>query len=65
MELELPDEARALLDAVVAIGSDLDLHGVLRRIVESSCALTHAQYGVLAMVDDEGAFDDLVVHGMS
>ncbi|WP_183098687.1 GAF domain-containing sensor histidine kinase [Nocardioides pelophilus] len=65
MELELPDEARALLDAVVAIGSDLDLHGVLRRIVESSCALTHAQYGVLAMVDDDGSFVDLVVHGMS
>jgi signal transduction histidine kinase len=65
MELELPEEARALLDAVVAIGSDLDLHGVLRRIVESSCALTHAQYGVLAIVDDDGAFVDLVVHGMS
>ncbi|KAA1417686.1 GAF domain-containing protein [Nocardioides humilatus] len=65
MELELPDEARALLDAVVAIGSDLDLHGVLRRIVESSCALTHAQYGVLAIVDDEGTFVDLVAHGMS
>lgn len=62
---ELPAEARALLDAVVAIGSDLDINGVLRRIVDSACALTHAEYGVLATVDETGSFDDLVVHGVS
>ncbi|WGX97826.1 GAF domain-containing sensor histidine kinase [Nocardioides sp. L-11A] len=60
MDLELPTEARALLDAVVAIGSDLDLRGVLSRIVEASCQLTDAEYGVLGIVDDEGAFIDLV-----
>ncbi|WP_436698099.1 GAF domain-containing sensor histidine kinase [Nocardioides sp. BYT-33-1] len=60
MDLELPTEARALLDAVVAIGSDLDLRGVLSRIVEASCQLTDAEYGVLGIVDDEGAFVDLV-----
>lgn len=74
MELELPAEARALLDAVVAIGSDLDLRGVLRRIVETSCRLTGAQYGVLGTVDpsrpfetndEEGAFLDLITHGVS
>lgn len=74
MELELPAEARALLDAVVAIGSDLDLRGVLRRIVETSCRLTGAEYGVLGTVegpgpfepnDEEGAFVDLITYGVS
>ncbi|KRC52635.1 MULTISPECIES: GAF domain-containing sensor histidine kinase [unclassified Nocardioides] len=60
MDLELPPEARALLDAMVAIGSDLDLRGVLSRIVEASCRLTDAEYGVLGIVDDDGQFTDLV-----
>lgn len=60
MDLELPPEARALLDAVVAIGSDRDLRGVLTRIVIASCELTDAKYGVLGIVDDEGAFIELV-----
>lgn len=60
MDLELPPEARALLDAVVAIGSDLDLRGVLSRIVETSCRLTGADFGVLGIVDDDGKFIDLV-----
>jgi signal transduction histidine kinase len=63
MELELPPEARALLDAIVAIGSDLDLRGVLSRIVEASCRLTDAEYGVLGIVDDNGEFTDLVPNG--
>lgn len=64
-EPELPAEARALLDAVVAIGSDLDLCSVLRRIVVSACELTGAEYGVLAIVDEHGTFTDLVSHGMT
>ncbi|HVK29481.1 MAG TPA: GAF domain-containing sensor histidine kinase [Nocardioides sp.] len=60
MDLELPPEARALLDAMVAIGSDLDLRGVLSRIVEASCRLTDAEYGVLGIVDESGQFTDLV-----
>jgi len=62
---ELSREARALLDAVVAIGSDLDLARVLRRIVESACALTNARYGVLATVDQRGAFTELITHGLT
>ncbi|WP_156392063.1 MULTISPECIES: GAF domain-containing sensor histidine kinase [unclassified Nocardioides] len=60
MDLDLPPEARALLDAVVAIGSDRDLRGVLTRIVVASCELTDAKYGVLGIVDDDGAFTELV-----
>jgi signal transduction histidine kinase len=57
---ELPPEARVLLDAVVAIGSDLDLRGVLTRIVEACSQITDAEFGVLAIVDDDGTFIDLV-----
>ncbi|NHA00589.1 GAF domain-containing protein [Nocardioides sp. W3-2-3] len=45
---------------MVAIGSDLDLRGVLSRIVEASCRLTDAEYGVLGIVDEHGHFTDLV-----
>lgn len=65
MDLELPPEARALLDAVVAIGSDLDLRGVLSRIVEAACRLTDADYGILGIVDENGAFIDMVPNALA
>ena len=42
-----------VLDAVVAISSDLDLPAVLRRIVAAACELAGAQYGALGMISDE------------
>ncbi|GAA1936912.1 GAF domain-containing protein [Nocardioides marmoribigeumensis] len=62
-----PDDsraARALLDAVVAISTDLDLHRVLSRIVESACELTGATYGALGVVDRTGGLQNFVIHGM-
>lgn len=35
--LDLPDHVQVLLDAVVAISSDLDLHSVLERITAAAC----------------------------
>ena len=56
----------ALLDAVVAIGSDLDIHGVLDRIVSSACALTGARYGALGVLRPEGnLLDDFVTQGVT
>ncbi len=60
-----PDDLAALLDAVVAIGSDLDLKSVLRRITDTSCAMTGARYGFLATIDDDGGILDFVTHGMA
>jgi signal transduction histidine kinase len=54
LELGLPGDARALLEAVMAISSDLDLHSVLNRIVESACRITHARYGALGVLDPGG-----------
>jgi signal transduction histidine kinase len=41
---------RRLLDAVVAIASDLDLPHVLRRLVTSACELVDARYGALGVI---------------
>jgi GAF domain-containing protein len=43
---------RQLLDAVVAIGSDLDLDRALQHIVESAAALVDARYGALGVLDE-------------
>ena len=43
-----------LLDAVLTVGSDLDLPTVLRRIVESAVALVDARYGALGVLDESG-----------
>ncbi|HYO38585.1 MAG TPA: GAF domain-containing protein [Nocardioidaceae bacterium] len=55
----------ALLDAVVAISSDLDLHSVLDRIVVSACRITGARYGALGVLDDAGGLADFVTSGLS
>jgi signal transduction histidine kinase len=55
---DLPADARALLDAVVAMSSDLDLHSVLDRIVVSACRMTGARYGALGVLGSSGG--DLV-----
>ena len=39
------DRMRGLLEAVVAIGSGLDLESTLRRIVETAVGLVDATYG--------------------
>lgn len=49
-----PRALRQLLDAVLTIGSDLDLPAVLRRIVEAATQLVDAQYGALGVLDETG-----------
>jgi signal transduction histidine kinase len=61
----IPANARALLDAVVAIGSDLDLHSVLNRIVESACRITGARYGALGVIGSAGRLADFVTFGLT
>jgi signal transduction histidine kinase len=47
-----PQHMRQLLDAVLTIGSDLDLPAILRRIVDSATNLVDARYGALGVLDD-------------
>lgn len=48
------DRTQALLDAIMAIESDLDLRNVLRRVTEAACTLTSARYGALGVIDPDG-----------
>jgi signal transduction histidine kinase len=43
-----------LLDAVLAVGSELELTTVLQRIVESAVSLVDARYGALGVLDEAG-----------
>jgi signal transduction histidine kinase len=43
-----------LLDAVVAIGSDLDLQTVLHRIAEVAASLVDAEYAALGVISEDG-----------
>ncbi|MEU4791236.1 GAF domain-containing sensor histidine kinase [Micromonospora tulbaghiae] len=58
------ERLRALLDAVVGIGSDLDLRSTLQRIVQSACELAGAQYGALGVIGPDRMLHDFIVHGI-
>jgi signal transduction histidine kinase len=47
-----PRSLRQLLDAVLTVGSDLDLSTVLQHIVEAAVALVDARYGALGVLDE-------------
>jgi signal transduction histidine kinase len=51
-EVAGPASLRELLDAVLALGSDLDPPSMLRRIVEAAVGLVDARYGALGVLDD-------------
>jgi len=51
-EVAGPRGLRRLLDAVLTVGSDLDLPAMLRRIVEAATDLVDARYGALGVLDD-------------
>ncbi|MEV6810683.1 GAF domain-containing sensor histidine kinase [Micromonospora sp. NPDC051296] len=59
------ERLRALLDAVVGIGTDLDLRSTLQRIVESACELAGARYGALGVVGPDRMLHDFITHGIS
>lgn len=63
--LESEGRLDRLLDAVVAVASDLSLPDVLRRIVESACELAGARYGALGILDPAGTgLSDFITVGI-
>ncbi|WP_243088062.1 GAF domain-containing sensor histidine kinase [Streptomyces sp. 891-h] len=58
------DRVHTLLDAVLAIGSDLDLEVVLKRIVESAVSLVDARYGALGVLGEDGTIKQFITVGM-
>jgi signal transduction histidine kinase len=51
-----PRSLRQLLDAILTIGSDLDLPSMLRRIVQSAADLVDARYAALGVLDPTRTF---------
>lgn len=58
------DRVHTLLDAVLTIGSGLDLDVVLRRITESAVAVVDAEYGALGVVGEEGRIKQFITVGV-
>lgn len=59
------DRVYALLDAVVAVGANLDLEMVLKQIVEAAITLVRARYGALGVIGDGGRLAEFVPVGLA
>ena len=59
------DRVHALLEAVVAVGRNLELEVVLRQIVQAAATLVDARYGALGVVGEEGALAEFIPVGLS
>ena len=56
---------RGLLEAVVAIGSGLNLESTLRRIVETAVGLVDATYGALGVIGEDSRLAEFIPIGLS
>jgi signal transduction histidine kinase len=61
---EAQDRLHSLLEAVLAVGRDLDLAQVLRHVVESAVVLVEARQGTLAIVGEGGRLSQFVTVGL-
>ena len=52
--IEDPSKLRRIIDAMLLIGTDLDLPQLLRHIVEEARAITGARYGAIGVLNGEG-----------
>jgi signal transduction histidine kinase len=60
------DRLRSLLDAVVDLGTDLDLPRVLQRITDAACTLANARYGALGVLGPDGeVLAEFITHGVT
>jgi signal transduction histidine kinase len=58
------DRMHGLLEAVVAIGSGLELEAMLRRIVEAAVDLVDARYGALGVIGEDQRLAEFVPVGL-
>jgi len=62
--IDTRDRTHALLEAVVAVGSELELEAALRRIVEAAVTLVDARYGALGVIGEGGRLSGFVPTGL-
>ncbi len=58
------DRVYSLLEAVVAVGSSLDLEVLLRSIVETAVSLVDATYGAMGVIGEGGGLADFIPVGI-
>jgi signal transduction histidine kinase len=63
--METRDRVYALLEAVVAVGTNLDLEVVLKQIVEAAIMLVRARYGALGVIGEGGRLEEFVPVGLA
>jgi two-component system, NarL family, sensor histidine kinase DevS len=60
-----PDRLRALVDAGIALSSELSLDALLQQLVETAAQLTGARYAALGVIDPAGAgLERFLTHGI-
>jgi signal transduction histidine kinase len=62
--LSTRDRVHSLLEAVLSIGSDLDLATVLRRLTEAAAHLVDARYAGLGVLAEDGRFAEFIPVGL-
>src|SRR5262245_38194098 len=60
-----PDRLRALVDAGIALSSELSLDTLLQQLVETAAHLTEARYAALGVIDETGTgLERFLTHGV-
>jgi signal transduction histidine kinase len=62
--VETRDRMHGLLQAVVAVGSNLELEVMLRQIVEAAVSLVDARYGALGIIGEDGRLAEFIPVGL-
>jgi signal transduction histidine kinase len=61
----MDDRSRALIDAGIALSSELSLDAVLEKLLETAAALTGARYAALGVIDRSGqSLERFLTHGI-
>ena len=57
-----PDRLRGLVDAGIALSSELSLDDLLKKLAETAAGLTGARYAALGVIDETGTGLERFVH---
>jgi signal transduction histidine kinase len=59
------DRVNALFEAVIAVGTNLDIEVVLRQIVEAAVNLVDARYGAMGVIGEDGRLAEFIPVGLT
>src|SRR3712207_5931712 len=62
--VQIRDEMQGLLEAVLAVGSGLELDATLQRIVQAAVDLVDARYGALGVLAPNGGISRFLTVGL-